>query len=702
MSSQEITMKKNRRTSRLALGAVAAAASLLAGRAEAACDTNGNPSPAGSACYVLKGSDTLFDIMTTAINRARTDGVPGATDLFYGGTGSGNAETRMKSAASSKIGAQSIGPMSRNMRPSILDPGSPDFKKRCQNNTDPGCTADDGYCRNATATPNTVGDACKLSASPSTCVNSTCVNANGGGTADPTATGHAAWAPAAANVVGLDAAVFVVKGGTLENIDFPVFTDTSVPSAFKKAVKNNATLPGAFGDGTAFNNLASTTNYSNIMSVVLSGVDGTGTLKACADPKRVQAIQDLAGYLGVSTMSHLYRRDDNSGTTDTFKDRIMVVDQTDGTKTRYPFTGGRFCNGTAVGSISGSTAQQGICNVDRTKTCYSNAECVSNGGGTVCQFNLNNQDFDPIRRPCVASDSTHVPTSCTDMTTGKPCQASDGNANCTQGFIVALSDNDPSQSDITTSIGFRVRTGDGSVMGYAGREAAVGAKALRVNTIAPADDNVRKSTYLLARRLFIQNTFANSADSNDIPTVDQSSLGQGGGSDQLTKEQSLWGYLSDRTKMDPIVRLYNFIRCASDALGDGGDPAQESGNLCSTVPAAPTPAAYGAYVPAGSFGSYWAVPSGANTGGAVSIDSAGRVWKSDAAGAVTAGTCAGTSLCVSGGTCGAVTAGACPTIAPRALNSPCTLDADCASGLVCGDAFGHSTGGKDGLYCKAP
>lgn len=638
----------------------------LAGRAEAACDAVGTPNPTpgqANTCYVLKGSDTLFDIMTAAITQARAAGVPGATELFYAGTGSGNAEAAMRTATASGIGVQSIGPMSRNFRPNVIDPAVATFVKRCAAATDPGCTA-----------------------------------------ATPTASGHAAWAPTTANVVGLDAAVFVVKGSaTLDNIDFTTFVDGSVPTAFKKGDVNNSSITSAFGNGNGFGNIspactlcgqagqpacpASCVNYNNLMSVVLSGVDGSGTLAACADPRRVQAVTDMAGLLGVTTLAHLFRRDDNSGTTDTFKDRIMVVKNTGSEATRYVYTGGRFCNGTAVGQISGAAAQQGLCSVSRA-TCFVNSDCNASGAGQVCQYNLNNQDFDPIRRPCSPADASRAPTSCTDMTTGKPCQFGDGNANCTQGLVVALSDTDPGATDITTSIGRRVGTGDGSVIGFAGREAALGtgAKALKINTIASTDANVRASSYLLARRLFIQNTFANSTDANDVPTDNQTANSiTGGGASQVTAEQSLWTqFLSNRFLMDPIVRQFNFIRCGSNA--DGDDPSLESNNLCSVTPAAPTPGAFGAYVPNGSF-------SAGNTGGAKSINSAGRVWNGTAA---VQAACTGTSLCASGLACASLL---CPDAAARAANAPCTQNSDCASG-VCADTLSHSTGGKDGLYCQ--
>jgi hypothetical protein len=686
----------------------------FASNAMADCNSDGSLAAGGSGkCYTLKGSDTLFDIITAAINGARAGSITasgytqtftpitGSTDLYYAGTGSGNAETAMSTATATGIGVQSIGPMSRNFRPAFIDPLSPNFVAR---------------------------DATHL-----------------------TSTGHAAWAPTTTNVVGLDAAVFIVKGG-LQNIDFLVFTDTAVPTAFGKGKINNASIASGFNNGGGFGNLDSScllcgqsgqpacsstcVNYNNIMSVVLSGVDGSGTIAACADPRRVQAIQDLAGYLGVTTLNHLFRRDDNSGTTDTFKDRIMVVTNAgQATYPRYQFTGGRFCNGTSIGGINGAAPQQGICSNNRATTCFVNTDCgtpnvpsgsnscTGNAGSNqcvYCQFNLNNQDFDPIRRPCSPSDNSHAPTSCTDMTSGKPCQFGDGNANCTQGFIVALSDADPLSPDITVSIGKRVGGSSGEIMGYAGREAAnYGGSALRINGTEASDANVRSSGYLLARRLFVQNSLLNSSSSNDIPTDNQTAISiTGGGNDQLTKEQALWnGILTNRFLMDPIVRQYGFIRCGT--ANDGDDPGQESNNLCSVTPAAPVTGALGAFTPSGSFGGVCDNSSGTgsktpcfpgsasapqctisgetckanNKGGALSINSVGRVWNGAAA---VQAACSGTGLCASGLAC---SASLCPDASARPSNAPCTQNSDCTSGH-CSNTLGHNQGGLDGLYCQ--
>jgi hypothetical protein len=701
-------MQKSCYRRRIAVGALVSALAATAGPARADCDANGNVAAGGSGvCWKIRGSDTLFDIMTEAIKQARLDGggtstlATSAKDLFYQGTGSGNAENAMRAgsatpAPNGSLSSQSIGPMSRNFRPSIIDANSTTFTARSAT-----CLATSG--------------------TPSSC------------------NGHAAWYPSTPNVVGLDAAAFIVKSGApLGNVKFKKITDNANPNAspVDKADKNNAALPANINDSSAFNKDGSTTaqtstvNYSNLFGIILSGVDGSGTLAACSDPRRVRALQDLAFNLGLGgSVNHIYRRDENSGTTDTFKDRIMVVNATSDT-TLYPLTGGRFCNGASIGGINGAAVQQGLCSVSRA-VCTTDANCPT---GQKCWFNLNNPDYDPIRRPCTPDLPGLAPTSCTDMTTGLPCRPEDGNSNCTQGLIVALSDTDAAGStvtDITTSIGYRIGQGDGSLIGYAGREAASSTfvtAALAINGIRPTDDNVRASTYLLARRLFIQNGFVNSTSVYDIPTNTGGGGGGNGGTDQLNKEQALWnGFLIDRSKMDPIVRTFNFIRCSYTS--DGGDPDTEQNNLCSLNPPPATPGAFANYAPVGTL----ANPNGGTNairfdGRAATIVTTGTINTGTAAApggwsegrvctsaspctcntttpCLTAATAyAGSAPCVTGTASGACVA---PdfsanggTSAKKGSGSPCTVGTECTSGF-CADLFGQATPGEiHDLYCQ--
>jgi hypothetical protein len=623
------------RSTRRIIGSLIAASTLTVGAVASAQDCT--VSTADPACYHLKGSDTLFDIMTTAINAARTAGVPGAKNLYYEGTGSGNAETAMsnKGPAVGSLGSQSIGPMSRNFRPKWID---------------------------ALA----VGSAGNVKTS---------------------------WYPGVANVVALDAAVFVVKSTTsCKNVSFPTIVDSATGTGVTRARTNTTTLPTLFGNGTAFNNLASTANYDNLLMVALGGVDGSGSLQACSDPRRVQALQDLAGCMGVDHIEHIYRRDDNSGTTDTWKDRIIVTAST--ADPRYPWVGGRFCNGQSIGGINGANPQYGICSVTRSiTTCANDAGCPT---GEVCQFNLNNQDLDPIRRSCVAPDATHAPTSCTDTTTGLACQASDNNPNCTQGLIVALTDTDPPYSalqDITTSIAARVKNDStGTTTGYAGRTAVapgLGTKGLAINTTGFTDTNVRKDAYLLSRRLFLQNALAAGQPAAEAPTDTATAIGiTGAGAPQLTAEQNLFNFMTDvngsasnpvgtpgRCNVDPIVKQFNFITCTTDC---NTDVSTLSGNLCANTPAPAVAGALGALLPNGpKSGTVPVVVNGFTfnygVGGAKFINSTG----SNAA-------CTAGSVCVSGPCTAALT---CPAANGRPSNAACSQGSDCASGQ-CIDALG--------------
>jgi hypothetical protein len=489
--------------SRITLAAVLIAAAAVPGK--------GTAQVAANPDYYLKGSDTLFDIMTGSINAAKTKGVLPTVSptLIYDGTGSGNAENEMKSTAGTaagRLGVQSIGPMSRNFRPA-------------------------------------------------------------------TATMFPTWAPTVQNVIALDAAVIVTKNsaGRCKNITLPLLATDST-----KANQNTASLAAGIAFGTTGS------GYDQILEVILSGIDGSGSVAACSSPARVQAIADFAACNGLGTLNHLYRRDDNSGTTDTFKDKIMRNG-----------AGGRFCNGAAAGVLGGNKAHP----------------------------NLNNQDNDPIRRPCDVSSATRFQITCTDMTTGLACNSAA--APCTQGFITALSENDPGFSDITLTSGNRIAADPtGATVGYAGREATrvvTGAAGAFINTNPPSDALTRLDLYLLARRLFLQRgpsnptldatAAATAAVGTGAPATqlvnDNAALTSGltcpdgttnfcagGGATQFGLETTLFNYMTDpggvaspdgapgRCNTDPLVKQYGFITCLDDCLAT---PSGAS-NLCSKAP----------------------------------------------------------------------------------------------------------------------
>lgn len=608
----------------------------------------------GTSCYHLKGSDTLFDIMTQSILSARAAGIAGANNLAYDGTGSGNAEAQMTAGGTAagagyttaNHGVQSIGAMSRNFRPKFVD------------------TLAGGFL------------------------------------------GFDSWSPGVPNVVALDAAVFAHKSTVgCANINFPHFTDNAIPTAaVERAVQNNASLPLAFGNAGALNSTSSTINYSNLLMVVLAGVDGSGTIAACSDPRRVQAVNDLTQCLGVAELDHLYRRDDNSGTTDTIRDRLLVTPQSStapgSDPTRYPWIGGRFCNGKAIGGIDGSALQLGLCSVTRTQLCKADGStgagppawglCPS---GETCQFNLNNQDFDPIRRPCVPGDATHAPTTCTDLTTGVACNGltDPPGTNCTQGLVVALSDTDPGDpvnvTDITTSIAARVKNdANGFSMGYAGREVAGvgrGTKGSTMNSTGFSVANVRSESYFLSRRLFLQNGLVSGQPASAAPNDLASNLNiTGQGASQVTAEQNLFTYMTDpngslaggnpgRCIVDPIATRFGFVTCSANC---SDDPSTLPGNLCGKLPAPAPYSGLGALFPSAT----------ASGGGAIAMPSSGAIANS------------GSSKCVSTGA--APSGGSCPGAVNRPSHAACSVNSDCASG-VCTDGLGLGIA-PAGLVCQ--
>ena len=173
------------------------------------------------------------------------------------------------------------------------------------------------------------------------------------------------------------------------------------------------------------------------------------TTPECADPQRVAAIAKLTALQG-ARIDHFYRRDDKSGTQDTFRERLQF---------------NRWCNGKSEGNVNAQWS------------------------------NLKNYDLDPVRRTCTNehSDTTHARTHCTYYPLNIPMANGTGEADtcfngdvllstdsrnpygvnipCTQGWVVALSETDTGHTDITVSIGQRIGTDfNGQTMGGAGRQ----------------------------------------------------------------------------------------------------------------------------------------------------------------------------------------------------------------------------------------
>lgn len=390
---------------------------------------------------------------------------------------------------------------------------------------------------------------------------------------------HPNWAPQLQNIIGLDAAVVVELAAGAGYSACPNLTAALDPAAPGKAV------------------------VDSMIGLILGGKGGVGDTAACSHPDRLAAIDTLAGcFNGVPYLTHFYRRDDRSGTSDTMKERFRIQ---------------RFCSGRAPGLLAG---------VDS---------------------NLANDDADPVRRPCVAAQAgLYSATKCTLWPATTDCSTTPNVAGCTQGFVVALSQNDPGMPDITKSIAQRVTTSpDFSVIGFAGREASrqPGLTAPKINTISPNNFNVRTSSYIAARRLFL--------NWSDLPV----GTGRAGGPNatdqaQEAAELELYNWMTDpviggRFNVDPILVRHGFLPCTDDYTDPSGP-----GNLCSSeIPPPVAESLPGQCIPPGVNGS-------------------------------------SSTICCSTGTTG--TSGVpCPAYTCRPLNYACSGDGQgtCCAGLTCTD-----------------
>jgi hypothetical protein len=437
---------------------------------------------------------------------------------------------------------------------------------------------------------------------------------------------HPTWAPGIRNVVALDAGVLVTKNTTArcKNVSLPL--DAIDPTKAAANVNVDPFNFGTLGSG-----------YSQLAEIILSGEDGSGSVAACASPRRIQAIQDFAACQGVPTVDHFYRRDDNSGTTDTFKEKLIIR---------------RFCNGRARGVLGSNTTEP-------------------------TNPNLNNQDLDPVRRPCPApgtlpGGALRKRTTCTNLSTGLICAASDnpagceatGTCPCTQGVVVALSvgDNATDLVDVTTTIGSRVGADPtGQTFGFAGREAVrlAGAPTAGpfINTNSFSNAIVRLDAYMLSRRLFLQYgadiTLADALRDADEEKLFNYMTGDGSGDPQ--------NGAPGRCIVDPIVASKGFIPCLDDCL----TAPSGSSNLCSKLPFPPAASSTTNCIPAGTGGS-------------------GTLWNYG-----TVACTAGSTCCSTGLACPASLV--CPAVANLPVNSACSATSQCASPLTCSDAFGIGT-----------
>jgi hypothetical protein len=588
--------------------------------------------------YSLAGSDTLEVVMKDSIKRLDGTLTYGATvtmpgwgkNVIYQGGGSGTAE---KAVAANK---QSIAAMSRNLNASAIGV----VPSVCTDTT--GLFSTKTTC--TPVTPPAVDPCIALVGAGSTC-SAQATYCSGAGTicavdADcatgQTCTGTVATAKFTANnylnVVGVDAAVLVqyapIRIADLKRSNFVSTygdlidtTNKMVPNLWgkcsltttKRCAKNpdsgtvsdstgaDAACPA--GETCVYDAAFLGTTYNNAFEVMISGVDGSGTTLACSHPARLKALADFKKAQGNKQLFHFYRRDDNSGTTDTFKDKAGV---------------GNFCNGSAQGVLS----TQRYCAIPavpanpnatpptpaipvqifnaRCATATAAADCAAFPGATcplqvfgtqvpevvggatsgLVSWNVANQDLDPVRFPCPDQKPNTSQTNCTNVWTAQYCTAADNNdalglacdptlsynggpltrgpspdggvtpgaplngCPCTQGFVVALSEGDNSVSlfDVTRTIGSRVAGDTGGSMGYAGREAiSFGASAAAPSIVySPLNDtNVRNDDYVLARRLFLAQA-PNNADSTALNPYESAA----GTTGKLAQERLLANFMT--------------------------------------------------------------------------------------------------------------------------------------------------------------
>ena len=342
--------------------------------------------------------------------------------------------------------------------------------------------------------------------------------------------GTEGWQPDTNNVLGLDAAVVVTNSyaGHMSNLSMPL--DPNAPG--KAAINSDFAL-------------------------VMSGLNGDGTTAACRSQERLDALSRLTISMhgSANQISHIYRRNDASGTSDTMRERVRI---------------NRFCNGQAPGGVKSD--------------------------GVSLWHNLDADDMDPIRRDCVpfgpGVDDRKNQTRCTywpynatclpdTNSTDNPVAGVPGGIPCTQGLVVALTDADPGASDITISIAHRVAD-DATVLGYAGREAAkqAGTTSPNINRISSADGVVRLGAYLLSRRLYLNHGDplpqpANPNDPNDPLHANV---------DKQVQEDTLYNWATDpasgRCHVDPIIKAKGFVTCTTSCRLW----PPPSGNICIDTP----------------------------------------------------------------------------------------------------------------------
>jgi ABC-type phosphate transport system substrate-binding protein len=481
--------------------------------------------------------------------------------------------------------------------------------------------------------------------------------------------------PEIRNVLGLDAATVVENAGG---------------GAVAPCSDLTIGLDAVLNDGTAPN--------GNQLQLILGGKDGKGTIPACTDPARVAAIEALRTCAtGVTQMSHFYRRDDNSGTSDTMREKLKIDRFCNG-ESKPPSPGGinndnpdndpirgtcpaanasRLavkCTVTDPSVNSASTAVN-VCTGKTSKLCKTNADCLNTTA--------------PVARAegtCGAANGT--------LRVGMDCSYSATTPGCTAGFVIPITDPDPTPAgytgaapvDQTLSIALRAQSdANGGTFGYGGRTAiyiAVDgtntATGPSIDTITPDDVNVVPDIYLLSRRLWLHDTIVqggvltNESTGNTAVDAAEAKFFRWATDSAGSNTQSA---NTGRQNMDPIMTAWGFIPCTSDSTQPSGP-----GNLCSktnyngcsvtvdkacaTAADCPTGETCKAMFPLG-FGAPTKCTSNTITNGLP----------------VATACTAGTVCCSDGHTCGA--ADTCPVPTARAAGFACKYNADCASAAGC-------------------
>jgi hypothetical protein len=363
------------------------------------------------------------------------------------------------------------------------------------------------------------------------------------------------WQPTDANVVCLDAPVVSVNSSKVAHCkDLTVETPITTGPISELAV-----LLGGYPASCK----------GNPRSSCIIGATGTppsptvvskATTAECSDPVRIQAWNDLVACQQVARIDHIYRRDDKSGTQDTWREKLGFL---------------RWCNGKSEGPDNMSNED-----LDPIRTPCEASDWVTSGGSTTgsigkthCSYSLKGaQVATPLNQACTAGDA--------DITVGGQTYS------CTQGLVVALSvgDDGPNNTyaagqipaDVTQSIGRRVGNDpSGFLIGLAGlgsvKDVTWLATGTTLNTISYAPSSIYPGAYLLSRRLFLQRATdvqATIAANNTL-----------GGQDRVDQENALFNFMSNKCSITPFCTKYGFVPpYAGDCTDSCGSP-KENGNI---------------------------------------------------------------------------------------------------------------------------